>query len=382
MAIAEDQTVICGISTELFAVKQDGSIRWHKEIGLITSAPVIDQDGIIYCLAGESGSIAALNINGDLLWQSDNLNISGPAELAIGKNNRLIICSLPGMLYSFDLTGHKISWQSDVTSGCVLSETLGPVLNADGDIYISDKKGGFAAYSASGSRKWKKSPSAPGSSPLVGDNGLIYLASLWGVRVIDPNSGTFLDTYDDPDLNNCFGKSWENSCAITSFELTCKSSWLGSWHSSVAMSDDGAVYAGSSENRNFYAIQTDAKGLEAGSTWPKYRADNQNTGRAYHAQGSGLADQLSDIPETFKLTNYPNPFNGNTNIRFELKKASNVVLKVIDIRGKIISVLINTHFPAGVYEASWNPESQPSGIYFYRLEAGSVTKTGKMIYQK
>ncbi|MBK9405615.1 MAG: T9SS type A sorting domain-containing protein [Ignavibacteria bacterium] len=85
------------------------------------------------------------------------------------------------------------------------------------------------------------------------------------------------------------------------------------------------------------------------------------------------------IPDKFALSqNYPNPFNPKTIIDFQLPENGNVKLSVYDINGKIVSVLINQFMPAGYYSAAFNSSGISSGVYFYRLESGGLSKVMKM----
>ncbi|UCH65509.1 MAG: T9SS type A sorting domain-containing protein [Ignavibacterium sp.] len=77
--------------------------------------------------------------------------------------------------------------------------------------------------------------------------------------------------------------------------------------------------------------------------------------------------------------NYPNPFNPLTKIKFSIPQKSNVIIKVFDILGNEIKTLVNAEKPTGTYEITWYAESLPSGIYFYRLQAGDYIETKKMV---
>ena len=90
------------------------------------------------------------------------------------------------------------------------------------------------------------------------------------------------------------------------------------------------------------------------------------------------------IPETFALMqNYPNPFNPTTTIRFVVNDQSPLTLKVYDMLGKEVSVLINNRvFSPGTYSVSFNGTSLSSGIYFYQLITDNFMETRKMILMK
>ncbi|RPI18885.1 MAG: T9SS C-terminal target domain-containing protein [Ignavibacteriae bacterium] len=85
-----------------------------------------------------------------------------------------------------------------------------------------------------------------------------------------------------------------------------------------------------------------------------------------------------NVADVFELKqNFPNPFNPNTKINYELKAASDVRLSVFDVTGKEIAVLINKKQNPGPYEVIWNAEGFSSGVYFYRISArrdGSSTE--------
>lgn len=96
---------------------------------------------------------------------------------------------------------------------------------------------------------------------------------------------------------------------------------------------------------------------------------------------SGISEEnFQQIPENFSLSqNYPNPFNPSTTIRFELPESDIVTLKIFNILGEEISTLVNTELKAGKHEYQFNANNLSSGIYFYRIQAGSFTETKKMI---
>ena len=80
--------------------------------------------------------------------------------------------------------------------------------------------------------------------------------------------------------------------------------------------------------------------------------------------------------------NYPNPFNSTTKITYSIPQTSNVVIKVFDILGNEIETLVSEEKQTGTYEITWYAEGLPSGVYFYRLQAGSFVETKKMILLK
>lgn len=97
----------------------------------------------------------------------------------------------------------------------------------------------------------------------------------------------------------------------------------------------------------------------------------------------------ADIPDGFALyDNYPNPFNPSTTIEFDISSPGLVEIAVFNIVGQKIRTLTDKQFSqAGRYKVEWNGRDGlgrlvGSGVYFYRLKAGDVIKTKKMIMVK
>jgi trimeric autotransporter adhesin len=97
-----------------------------------------------------------------------------------------------------------------------------------------------------------------------------------------------------------------------------------------------------------------------------------------------IADESgTGAPSGFLLAeNYPNPFNPSTTIRFSVPEASSVTLEVFDLLGRRISLLTDRELSAGSHQAVWDASGFASGVYLYRLTAGSKTVTGKMMLMK
>ena len=98
---------------------------------------------------------------------------------------------------------------------------------------------------------------------------------------------------------------------------------------------------------------------------------------------TGIEEETNLQPKEFSLNqNYPNPFNPSTCIQYQVSSISQVTLKVYDLLGNEVAVLVNEEQPAGTYEVEFSAEGLTSGIYFYQLQAGSLSETKKMILMK
>ncbi|MBN1184303.1 MAG: leucine-rich repeat domain-containing protein [Bacteroidales bacterium] len=100
-------------------------------------------------------------------------------------------------------------------------------------------------------------------------------------------------------------------------------------------------------------------------------------------EGSDVTIKEAEKIKDFKLfNNYPNPFNPFTNIKFTLPKSEMVTLKIFNLMGQEKETLINEYLTVGMHQVKWSARELPSGIYFYKLQAGEISETKKLIFQK
>ncbi len=131
---------------------------------------------------------------------------------------------------------------------------------------------------------------------------------------------------------------------------------------------------------------------EANETAAQYKirlASNtsySNTVTYSRVQGSGesklVAEKKKEENKIFSSSNYPNPFNPTTTISYQIPSAEKVTLKIFDVLGKEIITLVDGYKEAGSYHAVFDASQLPSGVYIYRLEAGSFVESKKMILAK
>jgi hypothetical protein len=96
-----------------------------------------------------------------------------------------------------------------------------------------------------------------------------------------------------------------------------------------------------------------------------------------------VEEKNNSIPEKFFLSqNYPNPFNPSTKISWQSPVSSHHTLKIYDVLGNEVATLVDEYKPAGIYNVQFTMNNLASGIYFYRLKAGSFVQTKKMILIK
>jgi hypothetical protein len=123
---------------------------------------------------------------------------------------------------------------------------------------------------------------------------------------------------------------------------------------------------------------------EASYGW-KVRAGNAegwgpfSDGWSFHIFGL-LAVEPDEKPTTFALDqNYPNPFNPSTVIRYAVPSRSHVLLTIHNTIGELVATLVQGERETGYYEVRFEGKGLSSGVYFYRLQAGSFVQTKKLL---
>lgn len=103
---------------------------------------------------------------------------------------------------------------------------------------------------------------------------------------------------------------------------------------------------------------------------------------------TGVKEIAGGLPESYSLSqNYPNPFNPSTRINVDLSRRGNVRLTIYNVIGEEVATLMDGEYSAGKYEVTWNGRDGfglfvASGVYFYKIDAGSFQQTKKMLLMK
>ena len=145
--------------------------------------------------------------------------------------------------------------------------------------------------------------------------------------------------------------------------------------------------AGNSTTHREYQFRDD-QNLEAQKTYYyKLQDVDLNGGNRMTEAITVFVDRVQ-TPESFYMNqNYPNPFNPFTNIKYGLPEATQVRIDIYNLRGELVAVLQDGMQQAGNFLLTWNGRNLneqlvPSGVYIYRIKAGSYTDTRKMIFTK
>ena len=202
-------------------------------------------------------------------------------------------------------------------------------------------------------------------------------------------------------LGNLSPEPW-NSCIVTYEAVTIDSAnadgstyHYGESYGTVSSKGNHTRITWSDGRTQFYAGPTAVavnKGDKfasiigiLGYTHNKYKLCPRNIDDIVGYVPTGVWSDKYVIPVEYKLNqNYPNPFNPSTIIRYTVKTSSLVTLKVYNLLGKEVAVLLNEDKQPGEYEADFSAGkfNLSSGVYFYRLTAGSFTSVKKMVLLK
>jgi len=135
------------------------------------------------------------------------------------------------------------------------------------------------------------------------------------------------------------------------------------------------------ESDDFHLL-ADSPCIDAGNPESPYDPDETvaDIGCFYFDQMLGIDDSDDILPGQFTLSqNYPNPFNARTNISYILNKNAHVKIDIYDLPGRKVETIVNGYRQPGQYQVIWDASGRSSGVYFYRIQAGDMLETKKMV---
>jgi photosystem II stability/assembly factor-like uncharacterized protein len=364
------------LGSYIFKTTDKGN-SWTQFINGLSSNQIITlaSNSINYLFAGtDTGGIYRSNDNGQS-WTSINNGI--------GNNNNV---------FAF-----AIDSRNTIFAGCNPSGPSG------GGVYISANNGAQWTHLTSTSGNVYSLALSPSGKVFAGTNdGKVYFSldsgTTWNNTII---TSTTVRSLIVDQFGNIFagtdypgglyrstdnGSSWSN-IGFTNVSVTSLISnpalgiYLGTWGQGVFHStDNGTTWNAVSDglfDNNVLSLTFDASGY--------FYAGTQSSGVFRSAQPliTNVQNFESHTPKQFILNqNYPNPFNPSTTISFSLPHSEFTVLKIYDLLGKEITTLVSENLASGNYSFKWDASNQPSGLYFYRLQAGQYSETKKLLLLK
>jgi hypothetical protein len=337
--------IICNSKGDLFAATDNGGIfrttndgdKWIQINNGLTyhtvHALAFNSQGYIF--AGTQFGLFLSTNNGDNWIEADS-GITGINVLSLAVNNSGFIYAGTEGKGIFKSTDNGTSWAN--ISRDLIDKTFGKlVINSSGIIYLGSTTGGLYR-----SINTTNVPVELLSFEIKGNNGSINLS--WKTASELNNRGFELERKD------AFG-----DFRVIAFIKGCGTSTELKHYKYIDLNLPDGKYS--------------------------YRLRQLDFNGAF--KFSDAVEIEINAVKNFSLSqNYPNPFNPSTVISYSLPSSSNIKLIVYNTLGQSIKTLESGYKPSGNYSINFNASNLPSGIYFYKLEAGSFTQIKKMMLLK
>ena len=414
---------------EFYSYSQEGNQIWTYETGsgrATQSGILIDSSNTIY-FGSRDSCLYALNPDGTLKWKykaSDSFHQEVIPNIDLQGN--IYITNSSGKLYSIKPDGN-LNWSVSYEYGF---GSKSPVFSPDGNtIYIAGLDSNLFALNLDGSIKWKLSCGNILRAPMVDSDGNIYAVASNHLYSIN-SAGNITWNYFllgtpiaiptiDKD-GNIYTIAWDTTYTIyypalisLRYDGTFRWKYIFNDHDvnhfdqPLICDSEGTVYVGSTLGDDYYAISSNGE-----LKWKlplmeqKQQVDNtgaiakdgtlflgvhdvsllfgqQKTLIAIRDTGTVSVNERNSLIENYSLSqNYPNPFNPVTNIIYQIPKSGLIQLKVYDMLGSEVAVLVNEVKSEGSYSVNFDASNLPSGVYIYSLRVNDFIQNNKMTLLK
>jgi len=355
----------------------------------------LNGDGIKEIVVRTSGAVAAYNpttgqnlpgfpvttdIAGDNLGGSSSSNgltiadIDGLGDFEIingGSSN-----SANNPIYIIKSNGSVL--RQTTVNGGIRTEIAAVSLAGDGQMQLAFGTGNGNFY-----LKDRNLNTLPGFPVFVGQN------------VVINSSPVFADVDGDGVLDIIFGDNAgnlhilkRNGQYISGYPIKISSDiplapWVGQFNTVNGFADIVVMVNGGIDFINTQLTQSDT----APYRWNQFRGNAQNTAFNPYPSSNSDDDQTQVVLQKTLWQNYPNPFNPSTTIKFDMDRSEHAVVSIYNIRGQLVTTLLDKDMPSGTHSVVWNGIDESgnavsSGIYFYRLTTGDFAQTKKMLLMK
>jgi hypothetical protein len=370
-------------------INSEGVRSWGDSGKYVWNSParppmVADGQGGCYIIYG-IGRLQHFRQDGNLYWQPQGVLIpTGARTMRMDQDN---VCMLGGRYIGYNGQAiFSINFQKVDSSGSLLWDSLGVILDTlntnNNPIYDFSTQSGYStiAWRQNLSSVWDLCTQivrSDGSTVFAyGGQTVSKISSDKGiVGVLSSNSLTSIFVWSDQrtpggiyaqKLDTTNKQLWDTNDVVVNIPM------FGDMYTTTNCAE-GVIGVG------FHQYDFSIRALELSS--------NGKLGEVI----TGISNECNiEIPKSFTLfQNYPNPFNPTTHIKFDLKDNSFVKLTVYDILGREVKILVNEYRPAGSYDVEFsvrdgsasggNASKLPSGIYFYKIQAGIFVDVKKML---
>jgi len=376
----------------LYAIDTTGNLKWKYNTGGNIHQEIMntDHEGNIY-IANSTNYLFCFSKSGELKWKvSYGTGLFPKSVSFLPDGNSMYVMSGDNSLYVLNLDGsikRVIVFPYNVIHRA-------PVLtDNDGNFYIISRydttgQGCVMSFDSTGNRRWlyllnSTQPGLTNSSPAMDYEGNIYFTYYFRGAGSDYSRVESLDYFGNLRWTYEFEQPNEQIEAplIVDSDQTvyCGSTW-GYYYYAISKSGEllWKIPLNGYEVDNSGAIGSDGTlylGLHLNST----NTIQEKTLIAIRDSGLvSVRDNHGELGEYSINQNFPNPFNPETVISYQLPKSGLVTLRIYDILGKEVASLVNQEQSAGRHEVSFDAGHLSSGVYICRIIAGDFVKTIKM----
>ena len=419
-----------GTTGEVLAVASDGQLKWRTSVQDSRSGGhiAISPDSAIYVIGTE---LHRLNYNGELDWSLTVNELSGLTTKrfiyspVVGGDSTVYCADNIGGLYALR-PDKSVVWKTEMDAAAAAT----PILSVDGIVYVALIGNSLAAFDiADGTQIWENSYNLEFDANdlstflnLSGNGDLILNTRNSGMLVVVSGLSVGLDSLGWAKPGKNAGNSANSSVTFVAPVKNCDFSGDGfvsisdviflllrgqedASNPELDWNNDGR-YTVSDAIRLLFdirdglcpdqsAVLASASGISSADMEKLLavveRMDlSEDERNMVISAVESMGSKEVQLPRAFKLEqNHPNPFNPSTTISFQVPEggAQRVSLRVYDLRGSVVRNLIDDIRDPGVYTAFWNGQDDSgrnvsSGVYLYRLQAGSFSQTRKMVLLK
>lgn len=371
----------CGSSGTLIK-STNGGINWSSQNAGTSNnfRSLYFLDGNTGCVVGDQGTVRRTT-NGGVNWFAQSVSVAGPLTSVYLNNatNGIISIGYLNMAF-YRTTNAGVTWVSQFYGSDNSIRDIdfvgdaGYMCGDNGNFYTTFNGGANWSRIPMGVTNWMNGLSFPTEKTgwSVGTNGIVLKTTTGGANI--PTAPTNLVGFAIS-TSKIFLAWFDNSTNEQGFRIEKRVNGSGSF-----------TLAGTTGPNVLNYI--DSAGISPGNMYEYRVAAFTGAGVSGYTNivtvlVTGIEPTGTDIPSTYALyNNYPNPFNPTTKIKFDIPKNDIVNLKVYNMQGQEVGILIQENLSAGRYEIDFNGANLTSGVYFFRLETSSFVDTRKMMLVK
>lgn len=324
---------------------------------------VLDIDNNVYVTGKSNGTTTVkYDINGQEQWSRKSAGSYGRKVLVDIANN-IVVTGWGSATTKYNASGDLL-WQTIYPGNATFQDMA---LDNSGNVYVVgySRENGTSddyrtvKYNTNGELQW--------SEWFNGDANGIDLAR---AIALDGNGNVYI-------TGQCVlkaGRNTNENYATVKYNNTGDEQWVIYYDGPEKSADRGFDITVDGSGNVYVTGESAAKTSSFDFATVKY---SQNTG----SKGV-MVNPLGESPASFQLKNYPNPFSQNTTIEFRLPQEEKVKLTVYDLMGHEVTTLVNETKVAGVHIVNFSANKLLPGTYFYRIQAGEIIESRKLVILK